>query len=172
MTNKKNGKRELIIKAAINSFRRYGYLKTTFGDIAKEAGVSRALIYSHFKDKRDLFISLNSNLQDRWFAMSEAIVKSDSSDYEKLSKIIDIWIIDSYHNIRNGAYGNQILDGLVNISDINEKRFRKLFINSIQPIVGEDTAELVVFSIRGLMGDRPPVKTLQRRIALLIEKVV
>ena len=71
MTDKTNQKKEIIIKAAMKCFRQYGYSKSTFGDIAKEAGISRALIYSYFKDKRDIFITINSNLQDRWLAMSE-----------------------------------------------------------------------------------------------------
>jgi AcrR family transcriptional regulator len=171
MTDKTNQKRELIIKAAMKCFRQYGYLKSTFGDIAKEAGVSRALIYSYFKDKRDLFVTINRNLQDGWLAMSEEIVKSDFPDDEKLSKIIDIWIVDSYRVIRNSVYGNQILDGLVNISEQNEKRFRQLLIKSIESILGEDIAEVIVLSIRGLMSDRPTVKTLQKRIRLLIKTV-
>ena len=172
MTKKSIQTKEQIISAAVKCFRQFGYSKSTFGDIAKEAGISRALIYSYFKNKRDIFITINSNLQDRWLAMSEEIVKSDYPDEEKLSKIIDIWIIDSYRVIRDGVYGNQILDGLVNISEQNEKRFRKLFIKSIEPIVGEDIAEVIVFSIRGLMSGRPTVKTLQKRIDLLIKNVV
>jgi AcrR family transcriptional regulator len=172
MTDKTDKKKEMIIRAAMKCFRQYGYLKSTFGDIAKEAGISRALIYSYFKDKRDIFITINSNLQDRWLAMSEEIVESDCPDEEKLFKIIDIWIIDSYRVIRNSIYGIQILDGLVNISEQNEKRFRKLFIKSIESIVGEDVAEVIVFSIRGLMSDRPTVKTLQKRIGSLIKTAV
>ena len=152
-------------------FRQYGYSKSTFGDIAKEAGISRALIYSYFKDKRDIFITINSNLQDRWLAMSEEIVKSDCSDEEKLSKIIDIWIVDSYRLIRNNVYGNQILEGLINIAEQNEKRFRKVFVKAIESIVGGEVAEIIVLSIRGLMNDRPTVKTLQKRIGILIRKV-
>ena len=171
MTDKTNQKKEIIVKAAMKCFRQYGYSKSTFGDIAKEAGISRALIYSYFKDKRDIFITINSNLQDRWLAISGEIVKSDCPDEEKLSKIIDIWIVDSYRIIRNSVYGNQILDGLVNISEQNEKRFRKLFIKSIEPLLGKETGEIIVLSIRGLMNDRPTVKTLQKRISLLIKTV-
>ena len=171
MTDKTKQKKEIIVKAAMKCFRQYGYSKSTFGDIAKEAGISRALIYSYFKDKRDIFITINSNLQDRWLAMSEEIVKSDCSDEEKLSKIIDIWIVDSYRLIRNNVYGNQILEGLINIAEQNEKRFRKVFVKAIESIVGGEVAEIIVLSIRGLMNDRPTVKTLQKRIGILIRKV-
>jgi hypothetical protein len=103
--------------------------------------------------------------------MSAEILKSGGTDKEKLFKIIDIWIVNSYRNLRNNNYGNEVLDGLVIVSEQTEKRFRKLFIKSIEPITGKEIAEIIVLSIRGLMDDRPPVKTLQKRITLLIHKL-
>jgi AcrR family transcriptional regulator len=172
MTKKSIQTKEQIIKSAAKCFRQYGYSKSTFGDIAKEAGISRALIYSYFKNKSDLFIMITKNLHDRFQAMSQEILKADGADHEKLAKIIDIWIVNPYRGMRNNNHGGEILDGLVNISEQSEKRFRKLFIKSIEPIVGEEVAEIIVFSMRGLMDDRPPVKTLQKRILLLIKNVV
>jgi TetR/AcrR family transcriptional regulator, transcriptional repressor of aconitase len=171
MTKKSVQTKEQILKAANECFKQFGYSKTTFGDIAKIAGVSRALIYSYFKNKSDVFVTITQNEHDSYRNMSEEILKSDSSDDERLSKIINVWIVDPYRDLRNSNYGNELLDGLVNISEQSEKRFKKLFIKSIEPIVGEDVAELIVLSIRGLLDDRPPVKTLQKRIALLITKI-
>jgi AcrR family transcriptional regulator len=172
MTKKSIQTRQQIINAANRCFMQYGYSKTTFGDIANEAGVSRALIYSYFKNKCDLFVNLTRDEHDSFKIMSEEVLKSDVSDKEKLSRIIDIWIVNSYSDLRNSNYGNELLDGLVNISEQSEKRFRKLFAMSIKPIIGEDMAEIIVFSLRGLIDDRPPLKTLQKRIALLIKNMV
>lgn len=171
MTEKPIQKKEQIIQAAFKCFKQFGYSKTTFGDIAKTAGVSRALIYSYFKNKNDLFITMTKNLHNHFQAMSAEILKSDGTDKEKLFKIIDVWIINSYRNLRNNIYGNDVLDGLVKVSEQTEKRFRTLFIKSIEPIAGKEMAEIIVLSTRGLMEDRPPVKTLQKRIALLINKM-
>jgi TetR/AcrR family transcriptional regulator, transcriptional repressor of aconitase len=171
MSDKAVKKNEKITSAALKCFKQYGYSKTTFGDIAKKAGVSRALIYSHFKNKGDIFLNLNKKLQDRYLFESESILETDESNSEKLSKIINIWIIDSYRGIKNNVYGNDLLDGLVNISEPSEKRFRRLFIKAIEPLVEKSIAEIIVLSIRGLMDDRPPVKTLQKRIELLIKAI-
>ena len=171
MTEKIIQKKEQIIQAAGKCFRQFGYSKTTFGDIAKTAGISRALIYSYFKNKNDLFITMTKNMHNHFQAVSAEILKSDGTDKEKLYKIIDVWIINSYRNFRNNIHGNDMLDGLVMVSEQTEKRFRKLFMKSIEPIAGKEMAEIIVLSLRGLMDDRPTVKTLQKRIALLIEKV-
>jgi AcrR family transcriptional regulator len=45
-------RREQIIQAADEHFRRYGYGKTTVGDLAKAIGVSSAYVYRFFESKR------------------------------------------------------------------------------------------------------------------------
>ena len=171
ITDKKDKKREQIISAALKCFFKYGYLKTTFGEIAKQAGISRFLMYSYFKNKSDLFISINEELQDRHLSISQEIIKSNGTNIEKLTKIIDEWTISAYRDLRNNLYANELLDGMIKISDQSEKRFRRLYIKSLEPLIGKDVAELIVFSIKGLLDDRPPVKTLIKRLMLLIEKV-
>jgi AcrR family transcriptional regulator len=48
--------RSLIIDAATRLFAERGLETVTFGDIAKAAGISRPLIYFHFKDRDELFL--------------------------------------------------------------------------------------------------------------------
>lgn len=47
-------RRDQIVKAAVRLFSENGYFQTTIDDIAKEADVSKGLIYLYFKDKHDL----------------------------------------------------------------------------------------------------------------------
>jgi AcrR family transcriptional regulator len=44
-----------ILEAAAALLSRYGYLKTTVDDVAREAGVGKGTIYLHWKDKTELF---------------------------------------------------------------------------------------------------------------------
>jgi AcrR family transcriptional regulator len=47
-------RRDQIVQAAVRLFSENGYFQTTIDDIAKEADVSKGLIYLYFKDKHDL----------------------------------------------------------------------------------------------------------------------
>lgn len=47
-------RRDQIVKAAVRLFSENGYFQTTIDDIAKEADVSKGLVYLYFKDKHDL----------------------------------------------------------------------------------------------------------------------
>lgn len=49
---------ERILDAANKLFSYYGYDKTTVGEIAEEAGISKGAIYLHWKSKEDLFEAL------------------------------------------------------------------------------------------------------------------
>lgn len=49
-------KRDQIIASASKLFIEYGYPNTSMDKVAKEAGVSKQTVYSHFKDKESLFV--------------------------------------------------------------------------------------------------------------------
>ena len=51
-------RRLAILTAAVEVFARYGYRRTSMEDIARGAGVSRAALYLHYRNKPDIFRSL------------------------------------------------------------------------------------------------------------------
>ncbi len=70
--------REDIVVAATRLFAKHGLENVTFGQIAKEAKVSRPLVYFHFSDQRTLFLECvfraTLELRDRF---SRQIVPTD-----------------------------------------------------------------------------------------------
>ncbi len=56
--------KEQILDSCLAVFARYGYEKTSTAMLAEAAGISRALIFHHFKSKKELYLSL----LDRCFA--------------------------------------------------------------------------------------------------------
>lgn len=55
-------KREQIVRAAVKIFLENGYKATSMNRVADEAGVIKATIYSHFKDKEQLFAAIIEEL--------------------------------------------------------------------------------------------------------------
>jgi AcrR family transcriptional regulator len=51
-------RREAILNAAFEVFRQYGFRRTAMEDIARAAGLSRASLYLHYRNKQDIFRSL------------------------------------------------------------------------------------------------------------------
>jgi AcrR family transcriptional regulator len=48
-------RREQILAAATAAFARSGFAATSLDDVAREAGISRMIVYRHFDSKRDLY---------------------------------------------------------------------------------------------------------------------
>ena len=51
----RKNKKDLIVKAAVKTFLENGYAATSMNEVAEQAGVIKATIYSHFADKQQLF---------------------------------------------------------------------------------------------------------------------
>ena len=51
-------RRAAILAAAFECFARYGFRRTAMEDIARAAGISRAALYLHYRNKPDIFRSL------------------------------------------------------------------------------------------------------------------
>ncbi len=58
-------KSDAILRAAIELFPQLGYDKTTMDDIAKQAGVTKQTVYSHYKSKDQLFTRMIDKLCQR-----------------------------------------------------------------------------------------------------------
>ena len=61
-----NQSRERILDCAARSFATYGFRHSTFEEIARDAGVSRTLLYRHFENKVDLLRVVRERALAQW----------------------------------------------------------------------------------------------------------
>ncbi len=84
-------KKELILEEAKRMFARRGYAATIMDDLAKAAGVNKATIYYHFKDKATLYETLFlegiRKIADQIVAQTDAIAQPE----RKLERYILIY---------------------------------------------------------------------------------
>ncbi len=66
-------RRQEILRAASRAFTARPYPEVQIGEIAREAGASRALVNHYFGDKRELFLALVAAIVDR----TPAVVRTD-----------------------------------------------------------------------------------------------
>ena len=74
--------REKILVAAIERFSRFGYRRTSFNDIAEEAGLARATVYLYWRRKEDLFVAglERFNLHSRNLAETAALKTGSAAE--------------------------------------------------------------------------------------------
>jgi AcrR family transcriptional regulator len=79
-------RRVAILDSALTVFGRHGYHASSIDDIAREAGVSKALIYEHFASKQDLYAELlEQHAGELFSALAEAISEAGRSASARLA---------------------------------------------------------------------------------------
>ena len=82
-------KRDQILSSALEVFSLYGFKRTNMADIAEKAGVSRAAIYTHFKNKEEIFRAIVSETYRRALRNMEQCFSSYDSFAEALFEAIE-----------------------------------------------------------------------------------
>jgi AcrR family transcriptional regulator len=72
-------RREQILAAATRAFARAGFKATSLDDVAREAGITRVIVYRHFESKADLYRALLERVQRRLLEATGAPRFTDAS---------------------------------------------------------------------------------------------
>jgi len=82
-------RREAILAAALDLFRRRGFHSVGIDEIGTLAGISGPGVYRHFPSKSSLLVALFDGLSDRMLAAAEEIQKLDCPPAEMLDRLVD-----------------------------------------------------------------------------------
>jgi TetR/AcrR family fatty acid metabolism transcriptional regulator len=84
--------RDEILRAAIRLFARRGFHETSMSEVAREARVSKALIFWHFKTKEELFLAvLNRLLEPYLIDFTEELGALD--ERAQLRKLVESYLL-------------------------------------------------------------------------------
>jgi AcrR family transcriptional regulator len=62
---RRDERRTQLVRAATVAFARAGFAATSLDDIAKQAGVTKVLVYRHFASKAELYLAALTDVRDR-----------------------------------------------------------------------------------------------------------
>ncbi len=100
--------RQKILSSATKLFSTQGYATTSLAQVAKEAQVSKALIFWHFASKEDLFrTALTESLTPYSIDVVEAL--SGLGEFEQIGKLIDVY----FEFVSQNVYSVRFLLSLV-----------------------------------------------------------
>ncbi|GAF65191.1 putative transcriptional regulator [Bacillus sp. TS-2] len=80
-------KRQRLIDAAYKVFSNKGYSNASIKDIAQEAGITSGLVHYYFKNKEDLLLSVQNDIQKRYHNQYEDKKESVLNPLEVMSEI-------------------------------------------------------------------------------------
>ncbi|HZO82868.1 MAG TPA: TetR/AcrR family transcriptional regulator [Candidatus Binataceae bacterium] len=103
--------RDEILQAAIRLFARRGFHETSMSEVAREAQVSKALIFWHFKTKEELFLAVLNRLLEPYFIdfAEEVGALDERSQLRRLVQSYLLFVRDNAASVR--FFLGQLLHG-------------------------------------------------------------
>jgi len=86
---KEKATEELILEAAMKVFTERGFDGARMDDIAKEAGINRALLHYYYRDKQTMFNIIFETRFKEFFGGIFNIFNADTSLFEKIRRLIE-----------------------------------------------------------------------------------
>lgn len=105
-------KNHMIVTAAASMFARYGYSKTTMGDIAAEAGVARQTVYNAFPGKEEILRAVVRQAGEDTYAAVMAVWADASTINEKLTAFHDLVPLKWFEVISAAPDWAELMEGL------------------------------------------------------------
>ncbi|HBZ45450.1 MAG TPA: TetR/AcrR family transcriptional regulator [Maritimibacter sp.] len=111
-----NDKTARIISASFEAFRLYGFKRVSMADIAKGAGMSRAALYLHFRNKEDIFASLVADYFARTAQVMEEALRDAPDAQSALKAAFAAKVAPPFDALLNSPHGPELLDAKAEVS--------------------------------------------------------
>lgn len=103
--------RDAILDAAFERFARYGYQRTSLGDIAEQAGLSRPALYYYFRNKEDVFRALSQRINAGVLAAVTAAATTKEGDLEtRLYRVLEARVGWAFDLLHASEHGRELID--------------------------------------------------------------
>ncbi|HYB11997.1 MAG TPA: helix-turn-helix domain-containing protein [Myxococcota bacterium] len=192
MNRRRSEKELLIVAAAFGRFARYGFRRTSLGDIAREAGISRPAVYLHFPNKQAIFRAAARVMHERALRAAASAALAPGGIEKRIAQILEAKLGSFFEIAHGSAHVGEILDEnsrlCGDISEAARRRYLKILRGVIDAAVrrGElrpaaaglgtvAAAELIVDSAKGLETAGAATLTpvaYRRRVAQLVSVLV
>ena len=161
-------RRAKVLTAARWCFLNFGFAKTSFEDIARDAGLSRTLLYRIFKDKEDIYRAVFVDwLVPRAFAAKKA-ANGPGSPYQRLLSVCRLIVLEPWAEMVKAPMWSDFFAACEQIDPESELLYYKVVRDSLATILGDPTSAKVFFlALNGLLADDPSMKVLEQRTQLL-----
>ncbi|KTC83144.1 TetR/AcrR family transcriptional regulator [Legionella cincinnatiensis] len=166
-------RKEIILKAALKCFLQFGYNKTSMEDVAKEAHLSRPLIYLKFKNKEELYIEVIEYLTEGRIEKAKQALETYESKKQKLMKFYEILLLKPWEQVMERPMSADLYWTYKTLFQELAQKHKLLALQCIENVFeNKEIALLFVLAVEGLKSDLPDTKTLKNRLKMLIDRFV
>lgn len=136
ITTKENSAFEVL-----RLFAAYGFRKSSMGDIAKAAGLSRQSIYNQFGSKEAVLDwAVGTMLEHVTQSAVDCLKAGDGTPVEVLTRAFQAWIGDHVPLIRGTPHGAEILDGAIASAAKSSRNYEQEFLSAVAGFLQSNNA--------------------------------
>lgn len=165
-------RRREILDAAQGCFLRFGFSKTSLDDIAREAKLSRPLLYRKYPNKEAIFAALYDRVFRVQFDKAAEVIDGRGSKAARLRQACELVCIEPYEMILDAPMAEEFWvacdDVIPEILDEHETLWRSL----LARVLPRQLVEVFNLALDGMYADKPATAALRARIAILVERFV
>ena len=179
-------KSDAILDASLAVFCRYGFRKTSMRDIAEAAGISRAAVYLHFKNKEDVFRAGSIRAHGQVMNAVEAELSRNAEVFERIETALAAYFAGLLEEISASPHGSELFDASVELVGGVAHEARQRLVHLIAAALGEadksgeirlaqagvsseQLAILIFATVDGLKNAGAPTLTVRSGLALQLQ---
>jgi AcrR family transcriptional regulator len=103
-------RRAAILDAAFKTFLAYGFRRTTMGDIADAAGISRPALYIEFKNKADIYREGFIAFLDQTFRNVDSALHREGPIVERINAALEAALVIPMRAIAQAPHGAELFE--------------------------------------------------------------
>jgi len=115
---KKAETRKAIIESAVALFSDKGFEKTSIEDIAKQAGIGKATVYTYFATKDEIFLTFCDDELDEAFA---ALKEAQTESVTLMEQLVEFFMLKFRFVTKNHEFGRQLIREMAFPKTVNDK---------------------------------------------------
>ncbi len=100
-----------LLDAALDVFLRYGFKRTTMGDIAKAANMSRPSLYARYANKDEVYAAVLALHIDRTLSALQNAWTNSETLSEKMDCLWDVSVLPAFEILRQSPDAADIIEG-------------------------------------------------------------
>ncbi len=164
-------RRARILDAARWCFLNFGFSRTSLGDIAQRAGISRTLLYRGFKDKEDLFMQVFDDWMLSRLPLAMEVVRAPGSPRERLFAVCRRVLLEPWSEMEAAPMSSEFLEVCQGLSPEVAGRHRECLLECLNQVFDDAGVALVfLLALEGQIEDKPRLDVLERRVRILVDR--
>ncbi len=164
-------RRTLILGAALECFLKFGYSKTSLDDIAKEARLSRPLLYLKYKNKEEIFRGVFGFVIGDGYEAAKRAVDSSSEKRKKLFAVYEALLLKPWEKVMGKPMSKEFYDTCTYLfPDLSLNHKKMISRYTVAILEDKKLAEVFALAAEGLQNDLPDGEALRERFHILLQQ--